>query len=740
MSTQQGSNTNLDLTGVDSQDFDQLASKIEGFYKNDSAVKSQLAWNWERNHLMLDGKQWITFEGSQATGGLWKPLRVSKANEYIPRPVTNYLFDIYQTLKSYLIKNKPRSAVFPTNPNNYRDKVAAKLATMCCEVNWMRLREQQNYEYAAATLITYGTVFKKDFWDTTTVNMVKVPRVEQKPSLDPQTGQPTGASEEAPVMTPEGDVVYDEMPIGDVNTDIIEPYRLAIDPLGMDLHKARWVMEYSIQPLPWIQETYGKDPMSNPGYTGQAGEVKEESQLSNSMKRFFNLKTSSGVRNNGIESASGQDTMVQNAAVVKEYYERPSAKYPKGRLIVVANSVTVYSGDSPYSGNEHGDWHPYSECRWELVPGRFWGRGPLDDAVEIQKQINSIDSLIVLVRKTMAVPQKLIPIGVGISPGEWTGRPSQEIFYKDNGTGAKPETIEPTHVDPQVFAERTQRVSDLKEISGAIDILKGDRPPGVNAASALSLLYEVGTGKLFPVLDRWKAFVESSQKKQLQLIQKFYKEPRPEFIKSLRIKNSELSDQEISGFLGTDLYDHCNVVVEAGSNVPKLQTAQQARLMELAQVGVLNLNLPANRLQFLQDMGVAGYDNDIGPDVKRAEWENSLLDNIAYSPDNKPIVLDADAHDVHVSTHEQRQKEPSFLSLPPEAQQAYMQHIMEHQQFQQQQQQAEILQSQAIGQPPEPQQSVNAPQKLNPAGKGNSKEINNAVMGADLKSPANIGK
>jgi hypothetical protein len=732
-----GSNTNLDLTEVESDDVDQLASKIESFYKNDSATKSQLAWSWERNHLMLDGKQWITFEGSQATGGMWKPLRVSKANEYIPRPVTNYLFDVYQTLKSYLIKNKPRSTVYPQNTNSYRDKVAAELATMCCEVNWSRLREQQNYEYAAATLITYGTVFKKDYWDTTTINMVKVPRMEQRPVTDPQSGMPTGATEEVPVLSPEGDVVYDEMPLGDVNTEIVEPYRIAIDPLAMDLHKARWVMEYSIQPLQWIVETYQKEAE---GYTNLADTVKEEAQLSNSLKRFFNLKTSSGVRNNGMETASGQDIMVQNAAVVKEYYERPSAKYQKGRLIVVANGVTLYSGDSPYSGTEHGDWHPYSECRWELVPGRFWGRGPLDDAVEVQKQINSIDSLIVLVRKTMAIPQKLIPTGIGITPGEWTGRPSQEIYYKDNGTGAKPEVIQPSHVDQQVFAEREQRVADLKEISGAIDILKGDRPPGVNAASALSLLYEVGTGKLFPVLDRWKALVEGSQKKQLQMIQKFYKEPRPEFIRSLRAKNNQLSDQEISNFLGTDLYDHCNVVVEAGSNVPKLQAAHQARLVELANIGVLNLQLPANRMQFLQDLGVMGYDNDIGPDVKRAEWENSLLDNIANSPDNMPIVLDADAHDVHISTHERRQKEPSFLSLPPEAQRAYAQHIQRHQQFEQQKMQAQILQEQATGQPPQPQTGGTSPQPIQPAGKGLSKDMKNAVMGADLKNPGNVGQ
>lgn len=739
--------TNLDISNVESDDIDALASKIETFYKADTSVKTRLAWNWERNHLMLDGKQWIQFESNQATGSIWRPLRISKQNEYIPRPVTNYLFDIYQTLKSYLIKNKPRSQVTP-NTTNYEDRMSAKVATLILEANWERLKEANNYEYAAANALTYGTVFKKSFWDTSTVNMVDVPRMQTVPQIDPQTGAVIG-QQEIPVTDPvTGDPVIDQIPIGDVNTTIVEPFLMAIDPLAPDLHKAEWIMEYSIKRLSWIQDVYGKDPQTNPGYTGLAGEVKEERTLNNTLMRFFQLKTSSGVRNNlttTADTSQSGDSMIENAAVVKEYWEKPTPKYPKGRLIVVANGVTLYASDSPYSGEEQGDWHPYSEFRWEIAPGRFWGKSPLDDVVELQKRLNSIDSVQILTRKTSAIPQKLIPIGVGITPGMWTGRPNQEIFYKDNGTGAKPEIIPPSANDPAVAAERAQTVEDMKSISGAIDILKGDNPPGVNAASALSLLYEVGTGKLFPSLDRWKAFVENDQKKQLKIIQKFYKEPRPEFIKHLRMLNRELPEASINSFIGEDLRDNCNVVVEAGSNVPKLQAAHQARLMEMAQIGVLKLELPANRMQFLQDMGISGYDNDVGPDVKRAEWENTLLDSILLHPDKRPIVFDADDHDTHIAIHQKRQKEPSFMELPSEAQQAYIAHVQEHEQFKQKKMQAELLQQQAMAPAPgtpvsaQPSAPQGPSEGIHPAGKGLNKEMKAQVFGTDLKSPANIG-
>lgn len=738
MSEQDNSNTTtaaFDLSEIENEDTEKLAARIESYYKKDSTPKNQLSYHWERNQLMLDGQQWLVFDGNMATGGIWKRLEVSRANSYIPKPVTNYLFSAYQTLKSYLIKNRPRSTVYPNTPI-YQDKMAAKIAELCLEANWARLKEQQNYEYAASCLVTYGTVFKKDYWDTTELVMAKVPKMTQMPKVDPSTGMQTGVEEVQATDPATGDPLYDTMPLGDVNTDIVEPFRIAMDPLVNDIHKIRWIMEYSIQPLAWIKEVYGKDPMSSPGFTGLVDDVKEESNLQGSLKRFFNLKNSPGTKTRVEGTASGGQTEdhIVNSAVVKEYYERPSVNYPNGRMVVVANGVCLYAGDSPYIGPELGDWHPYSECRWEIVPGRFWGKSPLDPATEIQKRINSIDSITILNRKTMAIPQKLIPMSSGITHGGWTGRPGQEIYYRDVG-GNPPQIIPPAGLDQSVFAERNQCVEDIKEVSGAIDILKGDRPDGITAASALELLYEVGTGKLFPVLDRWKGFIENSQKKQLRIIAKFYKEPRPDFIRLLKSKNKELSDAAISKFIGTDLFDNCNVVVEAGANITKLQAAKKQELREAAQAQVLNLQIPENRIEYLTQMGITGFDMDVGPDTRRAEWENSLLDNIMNSPDNTPVVLDWDKHEIHIAVLESRMKEPSWLELPFQVQQAFMKHRQDHENAMQQQQQMQMMQAMASGQPPSPPPGAAPPPGPKPSGgHGPTKKTQNS-LDTDLHVP-----
>lgn len=721
-----GTNSDFDLTQVASEDLDALAQKIEQYYRQDASAKAQLTYAWDRNHKFLDGDQWIVFEGDKESGGQWTKLKVNKANEYIPRPVTNVLMDVYMTLKSYLIKNKPRSTIIP-NTTTHNDKTAAKIGNLILECNWERLHEQQNYEYAAACLVTYGTVFKKSYWDPSSLQMAKVPVMQQV--------QTPAGMEEVQVKDPmTGELQFQEIPLGDVDTVVVEPHRMALDPLGTDMHKMRWIMEYSIQGLTLVQETYDKQ---EPGYTGRVMDVKPEKNLSSTMQRYFQLRGSSGVRGGGQGATSG-DLMPENAVVLKEYYERPSYKFPKGRMVVVANGITLYSGDSPYEGPEQGDWHPYSECRWEILPGRFWGKSPMDDGVPIQKRINSIDSVVILTRKTMAVPQKLIPTGSGVLPGAWTGRPGQEIPYRP-ADGYKPETIAPVGVDEQVFQERASSMEDLKGVTGAIDILKGDRPPGVTAASALNMLFEVGTGKLFPTLDRWKKFVETDQKKQLRIINKRYKEPRPDFIRLLKSKNKELAEEEINEFIGEDLYDNCNVSVEAGSNVPKLQAAKQAMLMESLQAGMIDMTIPANRMEAQRQLGLTGFDNDVGPDTKRAEWENSLMDNINLSPDNRPVLLEMEDHAIHKEVHLRRMKEPAFMSLSPEVQTAYSQHLMEHETAMQRTMMMEQQNAMAMGQPPGGPPNPNASKPVQGQGKGAPKEVKNAMM-SDATVPGSIGE
>jgi hypothetical protein len=145
--------------------------------------------------------------------------------------------------------------------------------------------------------------------------------------------------------------------------------------------------------------------------------------------------------------------------------------------------------------------------------------------------------------------------------------------------------------------------------------------------------------------------------------------------------------------------------------------------MELAPLGVLNLEDPSNRKTFLDKLDVLGFAGSYGKDVNRAEYENDQLDNLAVDPNGRsPIVMDCDNHDVHIAVHQDREKEPSFQELPFQVQQAYAQHLMEHEQLKAQAEQQQLMmaaqQAAMTGQPPEPQGQPNPMGQQEPIRKG----------------------
>ena len=148
------------------------------------------------------------------------------------------------------------------------------------------------------------------------------------------------------------------------------------------------------------------------------------------------------------------------------------------------------------------------------------------------------------------------------------------------------------------------------------------------------------------------------------------------------------------------------------------------------------LENPTNRLEYNRQMGITGFDTDVEPDQKRAEWENDKLDNVDNNPQDVPIVLQVDSDDIHIQVLSNRMKEPSWMEASPTVQQAYMKHLMEHMNAKSQKDQQAALEQMAQGmagqQPQGAPPSAGAPQKLHAAGKGPPAKTMNTINKADM--------
>src|SRR5690606_16342150 len=84
-------------------------------------------------------------------------------------------------------------------------------------------------------------------------------------------------------------------------------------------------------------------------------------------------------------------TKIKNHAIVKEYYERPSRKYPHGRLIIVAGSKTLYVGTLPYMlGSDGTVDFPFVRTTCLDNPGMFWGKTVVERLIPIQRRYNAL--------------------------------------------------------------------------------------------------------------------------------------------------------------------------------------------------------------------------------------------------------------------------------------------------------------------------------------------------------------
>ena len=623
-----------ELDPNDSNSLDVVGTMIDDVYRASHGALDSLAMIWEENVRFLQGEQHIRYNTITRR---YEVLPITKYNDFIPRPVTNYTLPIFQTVTSLLTKNKPNASV-SANSTDTMDRNAAKLSDRLVDAKWEEDEETLQHVKAAKVMLSCGTVIRKDYWDNT--------RGPVSPLLN--------------------------APVGDTAVDIVDPFRFI-----PDIQTQSWFIEANVQTLGWIRQQYSKTmpdgmtPMQ--GYTGLAGEVKEDQELSPSMNLWERLKTSAGTGSGAYGSGSSPNENLKGCAVVKEAYIKPTQKYPSGRLIVVANRKVLYYGASPEFDQRYRDsWHPYSFCKWEEIFFRWHGLSLVECLVPLQKRVNAIDSLIILNRMTCASPTVIIPNGAGVPEGYFNGRPGLNVTVNPVGAGGiMPQRWEGRDVAQGVWKEREEIVQSMHVIAGDNEVLQGSRPEGVNTAAGLQMLLEQSFSKYSPIIQQWEKFIENGQTKKLRLIAKHYAEPRPDFINRLKEMNHDNLDVEIKDFIGSDLRDNVSVRVESGSSLPRSKLVEQDNYKNLATMGVFGpidpMQNPVGNEEFLEKFGVTPLTTEINADVKKARFVNSVLTAInrgEMGKESYPRLLPVEQNPQTIQIHQKiltdRMKSPEF--------------------------------------------------------------------------------
>jgi len=159
----------------------------------------------------------------------------------------------------------------------------------------------------------------------------------------------------------------------------------------------------------------------------------------------------------------------------------------------------------------------------------------------------------------------------------------------------------------------------MEDISGQHEVSKGQTPPGVSAATAISYLQEQDESMLSVAYDSLEEGIEKVAFETLSLVSQFWDTSR--MVKVVGLDGSF----EVMAFKGSDLRGNNDIRVEAGSALPTSKAAKQAFIMDLMKMGFID---PSKGLEVMEIGGINKIYDEIQVDVREAQRENIKMSRV----------------------------------------------------------------------------------------------------------------
>ncbi len=412
-------------------------------------------------------------------------------------------------------------------------------------------------------------------------------------------------------------------------------------------------------------------------------------------------------------------TKTLDSVIVYETWVKPGATklLPEGGVIVSIDDIliSVYREGFPYGHM----MYPFT--KFEHIPtATFYADSPIVDLSQLQKEYNGLRSEISEAGRRMAKPQLIAPMG-SIVPSKLTNEPGLVIQYKPGMAPPQPLPLAPL---PQYYLEQQDRIlNDWIDISGEREVSRGSTPPGVTSGTAISYLQEASNQYLTPQYQSIEAGIEKIATQTIELFVQYVDIPR----KIRTIGADGAFDTML--LKGADVASGTDIRVESGSSFAKSKAAQEARVMDMFAVGIIDQPAAARMLEI---GGVQKIMDTLNVAERKAQRENikmkmltlediemarmeTMQEIMAGLPpeamadpeimaqiQNMPAppvisVDDFDIHEVHIETHNKFRMSQEYEILPDELKAQFAEHVAMHEAAIQQKMMAQM----AMGIPPQ---------------------------------------
>lgn len=332
---------------------------------------------------------------------------------------------------------------------------------------------------------------------------------------------------------------------------------------------------------------------------------------------------------------------------------------PEGFYGVVINKKLVKADPWPYIEMPltKGDYLP--------IPTLFFPRSVAFDIAEIQKELQTYESLIKLHGMTSAVEPIVVDDNTVVS--EITGRADKVIHYRAVGPAAQaPHRMQAGHLDDGIYKQRDKLEANLRMISQAVNAFRGEQEGGITAASAISQLRAQAEQMFGKPVSNWNGLWCETVRKGVKFMQKKY---QPHQLVEILGRGREI---EIQAFLGADL-DKCLSWVSSTHGLPKTRDEKRQEFITLWDHKALDISDPNVKQKLFQLFGETGMMVTFNRDATRARIENSMMEQGQLCR-VMPAIEDLDTH---LYVHLDKAKSLEFDKWTDQAKQLLIEHIME---------------------------------------------------------------
>ena len=574
----------------------QLVAEILEDFEQRKVERKPFERQWQINANFVVGNQFCTVDNFGNT------CNINKDYEWQENQVYNYLATMYESRLSKLARVRPQMTVLPST-NEEKDIKSAKVSKSILKSIEHKLNISRIIAKATKWSELTGTAFYKIVWNS-------------------ESGRVVGVDDK-------GNSIYE----GDVDISVCPPFEIYPDNIACEsIDDCRSIMHARAYHIDVIKQNWGVD-------------VKGED---------IDVISCDSVENVGAYNYTSLNTSIikttkKNHAIVLEYYERPSAKFKNGRLVIIAGEKLVYYGELPFqNGDDKTRTFPFIRQISQEQSNNFFGTSVVTRIIPLQRAFNATKNrkyefMNRIAQGILAVEDGSVDTDLLEEEGV---KPGKILVYRQ---GSTPPTFMNSGGVPSDFSNEEDRImNQMTTLSGLSDLTSAISTYANMSGTALQLLIEQDDAKLTTSAEEIRSAIKTVGKHILRLYKQFV-----QTVRIGRIIGGDNSEVELFYFNSSDISSE-DIVFETENELTETVAQRRSMIFELLNAGLLadengNIN-DRMRSKILELLGYGIWEQ--GQDMATLQRNKAQKENIeCLNIDKEPIVEDIDDHNIHIIEH-----------------------------------------------------------------------------------------